>query len=77
MAQSNSAAVHIEFVLVQSQFFGHSQGLSALRLIDLEARDRIDSTRAVSPLRPADDAIVIDTTDLSVEQVVADLAARV
>ena len=37
----------------------------------LDRRDRLDSNRAASPLRPADDAIVIDTTDLPVEEVVA------
>ncbi len=33
----------------------------------LEARDAADSTRAVAPLRPAADAIVVDTSDLSFE----------
>jgi CMP/dCMP kinase len=36
----------------------------------LRARDAADSTREASPLRPADDAVTIDTTDLSVAQVV-------
>ncbi len=36
---------------------------------DLSNRDKIDSTREVSPLRKADDAIYIDTTELSIEQV--------
>ena len=40
-------------------------------------RDQRDSTRAHSPLRPADGAIVIDTTDLTLEQVVARLAGLV
>lgn len=38
-------------------------------------RDEIDSTRAVAPLKMANDAILIDTTDLSVEQVVQKMAA--
>ena len=38
-------------------------------LADINARDRRDSTRADSPLRIADDAHVIDTTDMSVEDV--------
>ena len=42
----------------------------------LDRRDAIDSGRAVSPLRPADDAIVIDTTNLDVDTVVADVVAR-
>ncbi|MBU0547712.1 MAG: (d)CMP kinase [Candidatus Omnitrophica bacterium] len=37
---------------------------------DLSNRDKIDSTRQVSPLRKADDAFFIDTTELSVEGVV-------
>jgi len=37
----------------------------------LAERDRIDSTRAASPLKVADDAVVIDTTALSVEDAVA------
>ena len=36
----------------------------------IEERDKSDEDRAVGPLRPADDAIVIDTTDLSIEEVV-------
>ena len=32
-------------------------------------RDRIDSGRKVSPLHPAEDAVVIDTTDMTVRQV--------
>ena len=37
---------------------------------DLANRDQIDSTREASPLRQASDAIYIDTSDLSIEQVV-------
>jgi len=37
---------------------------------DLSNRDKIDSTREVSPLRKAEDAISIDTTKLSIEGVV-------
>jgi cytidylate kinase len=37
---------------------------------EVEARDRVDTERAVAPLRPAPDAIVIDTDQLDVEQVV-------
>ncbi|MEW5938400.1 MAG: (d)CMP kinase [Chloroflexota bacterium] len=32
-------------------------------------RDHIDSTRAVAPLRPADDAVIVDSDRLNVEQV--------
>ncbi len=37
---------------------------------DLQRRDRLDSTRAVSPLARAADAFEIDTTDLSIDEVV-------
>lgn len=40
-------------------------------LHDINTRDERDSTRADSPLRIAEDAVVIDTTDLSIEQVFA------
>lgn len=36
----------------------------------IEERDKSDQNRAVGPLRPASDAIVIDTTGLSIEEVV-------
>jgi cytidylate kinase len=36
----------------------------------LEARDRSDENRAVGPLKPAPDAVTIDTTGLTIEQVV-------
>ena len=38
-------------------------------LADIEARDLRDSTRKVAPLVPAKDAFVIDTSDLSIEEV--------
>ena len=37
---------------------------------DIQQRDQNDSTRKVAPLKPAPDAIIIDSTDLTVEQVV-------
>ena len=39
-------------------------------LRDLRRRDRIDSERSVSPLRPAEGAVVIDTDGLTLEEVV-------
>lgn len=36
---------------------------------DIEARDERDSNRAVSPLKPAVDAVVIDSTAMTIEQV--------
>lgn len=37
---------------------------------EVELRDRIDTERPVAPLRPADDAVIIDTDHLDLEQVV-------
>ena len=45
--------------------------------IDLTQRDRQDIERADSPLRPANDALEIDTDSLSVEEVVALIMERV
>ncbi len=39
-------------------------------LREMELRDERDRTRAVSPLRKAEDAVEIDTTALSAEEVV-------
>ncbi|MFH1719395.1 MAG: (d)CMP kinase [Planctomycetota bacterium] len=40
---------------------------------DIEERDNSDRSRTVGPLKPAEDAIVVDTTNLSIEQVVDEL----
>ena len=42
-------------------------------LADVSRRDRLDSTRAVSPLRAAEDSIVIDTSDMTQDEVIARL----
>lgn len=42
-------------------------------LADVRRRDHLDSTRAVSPLRAADDAVVVDSSDMSETEVVAHL----
>jgi cytidylate kinase len=38
-------------------------------LADIQARDERDTNRSVAPLVPADDALVIDSTALSIEKV--------
>jgi CMP/dCMP kinase len=40
-------------------------------LIDIRARDERDSGRESAPLRQADDADLLDTSELTVEQAVA------
>ena len=44
-------------------------------LADIEARDARDTTRADSPLKPAPDAVHVDTDGLTIEQVVAKVLA--
>jgi cytidylate kinase len=39
-------------------------------LADLKKRDEMDINRTISPLRPAEDAIIVNTENLSLEQVV-------
>jgi cytidylate kinase len=41
-------------------------------LESMRRRDQIDSSRDVSPLRAAEDAVLLDTTDLGIDQVVDD-----
>ena len=53
---------------------GHEAEIAAVAA-DIAHRDRIDSTRAASPLATADDAHVIDTTGLTVDGVVELIAA--
>jgi len=43
----------------------------------IEERDKSDENRTVGPLKPAGDAIVVDTTDLSIEEVVEKLLCYV
>lgn len=42
-------------------------------LADVRRRDHLDSTRAVSPLRTADDALVVDTSTMTEPEVIARL----
>lgn len=46
-------------------------------LIDIRARDERDSNRDMAPLRMADDAHLLDTSDLGVEAAVAEAVAAV
>tara|TARA_B100000767_G_scaffold272978_1_gene301946 strand:- start:331 stop:1017 length:687 start_codon:yes stop_codon:yes gene_type:complete len=52
------------------QLLDNGQSGNLARLTEaIAARDRADMRRAVSPLRPADDALIVDSTDLSIDQV--------
>jgi cytidylate kinase len=46
-------------------------------LAQIIARDRADSSRALAPLQPAADGVIIDSSQMSIAEVVAFMAARV
>jgi cytidylate kinase len=54
----------------QSQLQLQGEDVSLRRLLEaIEARDTRDRTRSVSPLVPADDAVIVDSTDLTANAV--------
>jgi cytidylate kinase len=40
-------------------------------LTQIQKRDRDDSSRALAPLKPAPDAVVIDSSEMSIDEVVS------
>lgn len=69
-----SAACRAERRYKQLISKGFSASIADLRA-DLEARDDRDSTRSVAPLKPAQDALVLDNSDLTIEQAVEKVLA--
>ena len=63
-----SAGARAERRFHQLQGMGESVSLARL-LTDIQQRDARDQSRTVSPLVPAEDAIIIDSTTLSVDEV--------
>lgn len=63
------------------RFLQSGRGDSETSLSDVESelrrRDRRDTLRAENPLRPAPDAVIIDTTQMSAEQVISSIVLRV
>lgn len=53
---------------------GFGETDEAAILADIIRRDEADSTRAVAPLRPADDAVMLDTTGMGIDEVCAAIA---
>jgi cytidylate kinase len=51
---------------------GVEQSIAQIRQ-DIEERDKSDESRSVGPLKPAHDAVIVDTTNLSIDQVVGKL----
>jgi len=62
--------------LAQLQAKGSAETLQKVQQA-IEQRDASDATRSVAPMKPAPDAIIVDTTAMTIEQVVDTLAAHV
>jgi CMP/dCMP kinase len=71
-----SARARAERRTRQDSAAGRSSTVDAT-LAAVERRDDYDSTRAASPLRPAEDAIELDTTELDLAGVLAELLSMV
>jgi cytidylate kinase len=62
----------------QSQLQQQGEDVSLPRLLEaIEARDLRDRTRSVSPLVPAEDAVVVDSTTMSADEVFAHVMSLV
>ena len=61
----------------EDQMTSHSSTTYAETLADMIERDRRDSTRVDSPLKVADDAIVIDSTGKNIQQVFEEMMGRI
>ena len=62
--------------LKQLQAQGH-KGIMSQILAEVKARDERDSSRKHAPLKPAKDALIIDTTELSLDEVIAQVSELV
>ncbi len=62
--------------LFDRQQQGHAEAFEAI-LTDVKRRDQIDSSRKHSPLRPAEDAIIMDTTDRSPAAILAEIMSLI
>lgn len=71
-----SAEARAERRFKQLQQKGAAVNMAEL-IADIKARDDRDTQRATSPLKPADDALILDSTSLSIEEVFNAILARV
>ena len=60
---------------LQNEQRGFGETDAAVILADIIARDEADSTRDVAPLKPADDAHMLDTTGMTIDEVCEAIAA--
>jgi cytidylate kinase len=63
-----SAEIRAKRRYIELQNLGQEVNMPAL-IADIKARDLKDSSRELSPLLPADDATIIDSSDMSLEDV--------
>jgi cytidylate kinase len=61
----------------EDQLTSSASATLAETLTDMLERDRRDSTRADSPLKVADDAVIVDSTGKSIEEVFAEMMERI
>lgn len=73
LTASPEARARRRFLELQAK--GDAPDLAAV-LADLQRRDAADRSRAIAPLRPAMDAVELDSSDLSLDQVVDRIVAR-
>ncbi len=67
-----TASVHVRAQRRFEQLKGKGFDVSICQLVkDISERDARDATRSVSPLRPAEDAVLVDTTDLAIHEVIS------
>ena len=71
-----SAAVRAQRRHVQNRAAGIDSDFDTV-LADVERRDAADSSRATSPLRPAEDAVLVDTSEMTLDEVLDALIAVV
>ena len=73
LTASPEARAHRRFLELEAK--GQSPDFEDV-LTDLNRRDKADSTRAVAPLRQAEDAVALDSSEMSLDQVVEWIVAR-
>ena len=71
-----SVTVRAERRLAELRSRGNSADLESIRA-EVEERDRRDSGRSVAPLRQAEDAMLVDSSDLNIEEVVDRIVTHV
>lgn len=60
---------------LQNEQRGFGETDASVILADIIARDEADSTRDVAPLKPAEDATMLDTTGMTIDEVCESIAA--